>query len=198
MSCTLNSILDKASFEAKQVIEKNSKSFKEVRPGVYEARKTSNMGLNRLYERGVAVQNSVSSWAEKKYGPKFKFGWVAIDQGSPIKITLKLNVPANLSKAIEVKLGLTTLEKANVDLEILRQAEEVSYDPALLEQEHQSDQDFYQEVEDVFGIKQSKSTVYNEFGNKMNQEFDYDSSTDTQIRISDTELYQLLNNDNIC
>jgi hypothetical protein len=199
MSCTINSILDKAQYNAKQVIEKNSKSYKEVRPGVYEARVKNNMSLNRLYERAAAVQNAVSNWAEKKYGEKFKFGWVKIDRSSSVKMTLNLNVPPNLVKAIEVKLGLTTLEAANIDLKTRREAKEVSYDPFLEAQEFQSDEDFYKEVNEVFNIKDvNQSDVRSEFGYKQNKEFDYDGTTDTQIQITDAELYQLLNSDNIC
>jgi hypothetical protein len=199
MSCSLNSIVNKAEYDAAQLLEKNSKSYKQIRPGVYEARVAPNMGLNRLYERGAAIQNIVSNWAEKKYGPKFKFGWVKMDRSHPSKITLNLNAPLNLVKAIEVKLGLNTIENANVELSIQREAKEVSYDPALEEQEFQSDEDFYKEVSETFNLKDVRNPeIYSDLEYNQNKEFDYNSTTDTQIVISDVELYELLNNDNIC
>jgi hypothetical protein len=199
MSCSISDIQGDILSRANSKLLSAAKGFKEIGPGVYESRVAKNLSLEKLYERGAAGQIAVANWAEGLFGPKFKFGWVKMDRSHPKRIRLNMDIPVNLNKAIEVKLGLKSVSQANNELQAIeKQAKEVSQDTSLDIQNFQSDNDFYNEVGEVFPtIDLQRSDILSEAEYRGNQEFHHNKSLDQNVRISDEQLYKLIN-DNIC
>lgn len=182
------------------ILSSKVKGFKESKPSTFELYKSSSLSLNKVYERAESAREDVRKWAEKNYGPKFQFGWTKMDRTHPNKISVSVQVPYAVEQLLRAKLGLVSIETANATKPFLQDAENVSKDIALEHQEFISDSKFYSDFTEITPTLAKPEYVLNEDGIYDNSlEFDYDRTQETTNRITDAELFSLLNDDlNIC
>ena len=194
MSCTIDAIKINIFDKASNVLTNVPKGLREVKPGVYEISRSRSLSLNKAYDKAQEGRENLRKWAEKTYGGKYQWGWTTLDKGHPNKITVTLRVPIAVEQVLRVKLGLISIEEANEMQPFIKDAEQFSKDPALAHQEMMSDTKFYSEISEIMPNLAGAKEGLNE-----SLEFEYDKTQETDIMLTDAELFRLLNDDlNIC
>lgn len=202
MSCSIPDLKTQAVSEAVSAFIGNAKSFREVKPGVISMPVTQKFSKNRLYQIALKNAERVSKKMREVYGDRFGYGWASVNSTYTDAIEVTIRVPNELVQAWNVKLGNKTLEEVNADPNLF--ARDIDFymgDQALMEQEHQNDEDFYKEFDETFTNFSRKSRyqfegVQGEYDASSN--WNHDRSKDKDVTLSDADIARIKNKRKPC